>query len=238
MIKILFTILCLLGYSSDSLAKIPEVVIVGERQWVGDPDTLNTLDNMSVGGHELSINRWQSSQGIDAVMRKLTEQVPADTIAWSDGEMMHMLWTTQDQSHVLILTPANENRVDIYMSSFRLSKKSVEGALLAFAALKQSLSDRRFRAELMMDVQDRSSGAEAAALMYVSSQPIKDLDEGLRRMLKSFGWSVIEDSHHQQSVFKASSIDAVRPGAVLRMNLMDDGGRTFLYINLSGGIQP
>ena len=238
MIKILFAILCLLVYRSDSFAKNSAVVVVAERQWVGDPNTLHTLDNISVGGHEFSINRWKSSQGIDVVMRKLTEQVPADTIAWSDGEMMHMFWTTKDQSHVLRLTPETDTLVDLYLSSFRLSKKSDEATLLAYTALKQALSERRFRAELMMDVQDKSSGAEAAALMYVSSQSIKKMDEALRRMLKNFGWSVIEDSQRHQSVFKASSIDAVRPGAALRMNLMGDVGRTFLYINLTGGIQP
>jgi predicted transcriptional regulator len=136
------------------------------------------------------------------------------------------------------MTPVTDHLVDLYLSSFRLSKKNDEATLLAYTALKQSLSERRFSAELMMDVQDKSSGAEAAALMYVSSLSIKKMDQALRRMLKNFGWSVIEDSQRHQSVFKASSIDAVRPGAALRINLMGDVGRTFLYINLTGGIQP
>ncbi len=236
--KFIVIFFCFFGYSNNILAENHDDIYVAEQKLIGDPKTFLMLSDMRVGGHDISISRWQSSKGIDAVILKLTEQIPSDTIAWSDGEVMHMQWSTEAHSHLLVVSPVNVKKVDFYMSSIRMSSINDERTQVSYSALKQALSEQTLSAELVMDIQDKYSGVENATLMYVSSLPVKILDVMIRKILKYLSWFVIENSRHRQAVFSASTIRAIQHGETLRVDLVDDVGKTFMYVNLSGGLKP
>jgi hypothetical protein len=235
--KNLIVLIYLLAMHGQCLAYSNNLVQIGERQLVGDPDTLLTVGKLSMSGYEINLNQWERAQGINAVMETLTAQVPDDTLAWSDGERMQILWTTPEQSHVLVVSPLNENRVSFFLSSIRMSAQYENRGQTLYHQLKRTLSEPTINAQLIMDVRDTTNESDAFSLLYVSTQSINFLAEHIRHSLKKNDWFIRETPQTQLHFKQAYSIQAVRPGSHLRLDLVDNG-QSFLYVNLSGALKP
>lgn len=215
----------------------PTVVWVGERQLVGDPDTFITLEKLSVSGHDLHISHWESAQGLNEVMQTLTAQLPDDTLAWSDGDLMHIHWTTPEQSHVLIVAPTTVERVSFFHSSIGMSVVQENRSQVSSRELRKTLSDPSLSAQLMMDIRDDSMGSEALSLLYSSQLSIKNLAQKIRDSLTKKNWSVTESPKIQPHFLQDHSIKATQAGALLQIDLVDIG-QSFMYVNLSGKLKP
>jgi hypothetical protein len=236
MIKLILLIY-FLAMQEHCFAHLSNVVMVGEHQLVGDPDTLFTLEKLSMGGYAITLNQWEKAQGINTVMKTLTAQLPDDTLAWSEGERMRIVWSTAEQSHVLVVSPLDANHVSFSLSSIRLSILQGSRDETSYRQLKRMLSDSSLNAQLMMDVRDESHDADVVSLLYVSTQPINTLVKIIRHSLKKNDWFVVEVSQAPRHFKQTYSIDAVRSGSHLRLDLVDIG-QSFIYVNLSGGLKP
>lgn len=212
--------------------------MAGERLLVGDPQTLTTLSKMSIGGHEIKLSRWQRKEEINQVMQTLTTQLPSDTLAWSDGEQLNMQWITSEQSHFLVVYPVNQNLSTFFLSSMYLSGVDQRRHHASYVLLKNTLSDPVLKTKLLLDVRDDSTDSEATSLIYASLLPVKILNKKVRDVLNKNNWFIVELSQHQGHFQYSSSFEAVRPGEMLRFDLIDNIGQSFLYIHLSGGKQP
>jgi hypothetical protein len=210
------------------------VVMVGERQLVGDPDTLFTLEKLSIGHYEITLNQWEKALGINKVLETLTAQLPDDTLAWSDGERMRILWSTTKQSHVLVVFPLDSNRVSFSLSSIRLSVLQDSRDAISHHELKKILSEPTHNAQLIMNVRDKVHDADNVSLLYVSTQSINALAKKIKHSLKKNDWFIFEIPQAPRHFKQTYSIDAVRSGSYLRLDLVDIG-QSFIYVNLSGG---
>lgn len=219
------------------LAHSSNVVMVGERQLVGDPDTLFTLEKLSMGGYVITLNQWERVQGINTVMETLTAQLPDDTLAWSDGEQMRFFWLTEQKSHVLVVTPLDINHVSFSLSSIRTSVLHDSRDETSYRQLKRTFSDPTLNAQLIMDVRDEIHDSDVISLLYVSTQSINALAQKIRHSLKRNDWFLVEVSQTQRHFKHAYSINAIRSGSHLRLDLVDIG-QSFIYVNLSGGLKP
>jgi len=228
----------LLVRTSQCFSYTADAVMVGERLLVGDPQTLITLSKMNIGGHEIKLSRWQRKEGINQVMQTLTAQLPGDTLAWSDGEQLHMQWITSEQSHLLVVYPVNQDLSTFFLSSIDLSGVDQRRQHASYVLLKQTLSDPTFRTKLLLDVRDDSTDSEATSLIFASTLPIKILDKKVRAVLNKNNWFIVDLSQHQSHFQHSSSFEAMRPGEILRFDLIDDVGRSFLYVHSTGGKQP
>jgi len=235
-------------HSNHCFADQSLLIHAGERQLIGNPKTLSILRDIRVGQHNIVHSRWFVDQNINEVMSTLVSQVPTDTIAWSNGLVMQMHWSSEEYSHVLALMPESDRQVSFALSSVRLqpndslsaisktlSAQSFNHRNVAYLSLKNLLSEPDLSSELLMEIRDDTEHAEALSLLYVSSRPIYQLEEMLRRLLAFKAWTLIETSAPVQSLRVARSFEAMRPGAVLRMDLIENIGRTFLHLNLSRG---
>lgn len=213
------------------------VVTVGGRQLVGDPDTLFTLEKLSMSGYEITVHQWKKAQEINTVMEVLTAQLPEDTLAWSDGDQMKILWSTAEHSHVLTVSPLDTNRVSFSLSSIRMSVLNESRDEASYRQLKKILSDPTLNAQLLMDVRDQIHDSDVASILYVSKHSINFLVQKIRQSLKKNNWFIVETSQTQRHFKPSYSIDAVQSGLHLRLDLIDIG-QSFVYVNLSGGLKP
>ena len=204
---------------------------------MGDPNTLTTLDKLSISGYAITLNQWERAQGINAVMETLTTQLPEDTIAWSDGERMQIHWSTAEQSHVLVVSPLDINKVSLSLSSIRMSVLHESRDETSYRQLKKTLSHPTLNAQLIMDVRDDIHDSDVINLLYVSTQSINSLAQKIKHSLKKNEWFIQETSQTPRHFKQAYSIEAVRSGSHLRLDLVDIG-QSFLYVNLSGGLKP
>jgi len=248
MAKVIFLLTYFFIDSSHCLAAQSMHVHAGERQLIGNPITLSTLSNIRVGQHDIVHSRWFVDQNIDAVMSTLISQVPTDTIAWSDGLVLRMHWSSAKFSHVLELMPESDHQVSFSLSSLRSEPNHSSSATYniasaqssihhyaAYPSLKKMLSEPELSSELLMDVRDQTEQAEALNLLYVSVRPIFKIEQILRRMLAIQGWTAIETAFPTQSLHAARSFEAMRSGAVLRIDLIEHMSRSFMHLNLSRG---
>ena len=219
------------------LAHSSTVVMVGERHLVGDPNTLITLEKLSMSGYEITLNQWERAQGINAVMETLTTQLPVDTLAWSDGERMRIHWYTLEQSHMLVVSPLGAEHVSFSLSSISMSAVHKSRAETLYRQLKKTLSDPALNAQLIMDVRDDILDSGVISLLYISTQSINSLAQKIRHSLKENDWFIQEIPQRQRHFKQAYSIEAIRSGSHLRLDLVDIG-QSFLYVNLSGGLKP
>ena len=238
MMKTSMVLIYLLVSTSQCFSHTADAVMVGERLLVGDPQTLTTLSKMSIGGHEIRLSRWQRKGEINQVMHTLTTQLPSDTLAWSDGEQLNMQWITSEQSHFLVVYPVNHDLSTFFLSSIYLSDVDQRRYHAAYILLKKILSDPALRTQLLLDVRDDSTDAEATSLIYASSLSVNILDIKVRNALNKNNWFIADLSTHQNHYKYSRSFEAMRPRELLRFDLIDDIGRSFLYVHLSGGKQP
>jgi hypothetical protein len=236
--KTCVVLIYLLVTTSQCFSYTPDAVMVGERMLVGDPQTLITLSKVSIGGHEIKLSRWQRKEEINQAMQTLTTQLPSDTLAWSDGEQLRMQWSTSEQSHLLVVYPVNKDLSTFYLSSIYLSGVDPKRQHASYVLLKQTLSDPTFRTKLLLDVRDDSTDLGATSLIYDSTLSIKILDKKVRDVLNNNNWFIVDVSKHQSRFQYSSSFEAMRNGEILRFDLIDDTGRSYLYVHLSGGKQP
>lgn len=235
--KKLILLIYLLAMQGQCFAHSSNLVWVGERQLVGDPNTLVTLGKLSMSGYEISLNQWERAQGINEVMETLTTQLPDDTLAWSDGERMRILWSTAEQSHVLVVSPLDANHVSFSISSIRLSVMHDSRDETSYRLLKKTLTDPTLNIQLIMDVKDDVQDSDVISLLYVSTQSINSLAQKIRQSLIKNDWFIHETPQTQRHFKKADSIEADRLGAHLRFDLVDIG-QSFIYVNLSGELKP
>lgn len=235
--KTCVVLIFLLVSASQGFSHTVDAVMVGERLLVGDPQTLITLSKMSIGGHEIKLSRWQRKEDINQVMQTLTAQLPSDTLAWSDGEQLHMQWSTSEQSHFLVVYPANQDLSTFFLSSIYLSGVDQRRHHASYVLLKQTFSDPALRTNLLLDVRDDSTDSEATNLIYASSLSIKILDKKVRDVLNKNNWFIIDLLPHQSHFQYSSSFEAKRTGEILRFDFFEEIGRSFLYVHLSGGKQ-
>lgn len=235
--KKLILFIYLFAIHGQCLAQSSNVVMVGERHLVGDPNTLLTLEKLSMSGYAITLNQWESAQGINTVMETLTTQLPDDTLAWSDGERMQIFWSTAEQSHVLVVSPLDINKVSLSLSSIRISVIHDSREETSYRQLKKTFSDPILNAQLLMDVRDDIHDSDVISLLYVSTQSINSLAQKIKHTLKKNDWFIYETPQTQRHFKQAYSIDAVRSGSHLRLDLVDIG-QSFLYVNLSGGLKP
>jgi hypothetical protein len=235
--KKLILLIFLLVMHGQYVAHSSNIVRVGGRELVGDPETLFTLGKLILSGYEINVNQWEMAQGINEVMETLTAQLPDDTLAWSDGERMQILWFTTERSHVLVVSPLKANHVSFSLSSIRMSVSNDSGDQTSYRLLKKSLSDLTLNSQLMMDVKDDIKDSNVISLLYVSTQSINSLAQKIRHSLKKNDWLIHETPQTQRYFKQAVSIEAVRLDAHLRLDLVDLG-QSFIYVNLSGELKP
>jgi hypothetical protein len=228
-----------------------DLVQVAQHQFVGDADSLSTLREMRVGEHTLSLNRWYSSRPIHDVLEQISHQVPEDTFAWSNGSVLQMIWNSSEYSHLLALMPNSDQRVELWLSSIRLTtsrapdadslKKSLskENQTWVIAdALKRLFLKHVFSSSLMLEVRDPEEKASSATYIFSSAQPIDLIDQAARHALSNQGWVITQGIQQDRSSFQSRSIQAFRPGVSLRIDCMTVLGETFIYVNMLGGVHP
>jgi len=205
---------------------------------VGDPHTLTTLRKMNIGGHEIKLSRWQRKEDINQVIQTLTTQLPDDTLAWADGEQLHMQWFTPEQSHFLVVYPVSQDLSIFFLSSIYLSGDDQRRHHASYVLLKQILSDPALRTKLIMDVRDDSTDSEASSMIYASSLSVNNLNNKVRDVLNKNNWLIVDLLQHKRHFQYSISFEARHLGEFLRFDLIDDIGRSFLHVHLSGGKQP
>lgn len=227
-----------------------ETVNIDRLQLVGNPHSLSTMGKMYVGRHEITLSRWYSLQRIEDVIRDLSRQVPEETLAWSDGLVMQMLWTSDQYSHLLALMPESETRAAFFLSSIRLTpSETLQGhsnqnpsekrrqSFESYERLKTIFSISKLSAELMFDVRDPVGDAESATLLYASVHSIHFLERAIRNALSQKNWLVSTNSQQMSVSTQPRTIQARCDGALVKIDLLEYLGKTFMYAHVSGGNQ-
>ena len=225
-----------------------ETVNIDRLQLLGDPDSLSSMGKMYVGRHEITLSRWYSLQRIEDVIRNLSRQVPEDTLAWSDGLVMQMLWTSDQYSHLLSVMPESEQRAAFFLSSIRLTpSETLQGhstqnpsgkgqqVFESYERLKAIFTNSNLAAELMFDVRDSEGDAESATLLYASAHPIHFLERAIHNALSQKNWFVSINSQKMVSSTQSRTIQARHLAALVKIDLLGYLGKTFIYVHLSGG---
>lgn len=246
--KILLLIaLFFIFFRANCFAEQLMLIDAGERKLIGNPKTLLVIRDIQVGQHEIMMSRWQAEQGIQAVMPILLTQLPTDTIAWSNGEVMQMQWESSIFSHVLAVHPLGRDQVSFTLTSLRLHTgqqpsranqlkidSSLKQSLSTYLAIKSLLAEPSLKNQLILDVNNPGEASTVTSLLYVSSHPIFYLKKLLRNTLSSQRWTLTDSfSSSDQSLRGAVSIEAYFQKALIRIDLVEHAGRTFLYLYLT-----
>lgn len=232
-------------------AQDADLVQVAQHQFVGDANSLSTLREMRVGEHALSLSRWYSSRPIHDVLEKISKQVPEDTIAWSNGSVLQMIWNSTEYSHVLALMPDSDQRVELWLSSIQLTPwRASDGDSLQKSlskdnqtwvtadALKNLFLKHVFSSSLMLEVRDHEEKAPSATFIFSSAQQIDFIDQVARHALSNQDWVITQGIQQHRSSLQPRSIQAFRSGVSLRIDCMTVLGATFIYVNMLGGVHP
>lgn len=206
-----------------------EALRIDREHLIGNPLSLSSHHKLYISDHELTLTRWSLSQTIDEVIQSISRQVPEDTLAWSDGLVMHMLWTSSEHSHVLALRPESDGRVTAILSSLRLKP------LVSTGSIKSLFSNPRLAATLMLDVKDHSEDVASSTMIFSSGQSIPFLYQALRQIFSLEHGSVTEDPKKFLSRSYPRKIQARLRGTVVNMDLIDHLGKTFIYVHTSEG---
>lgn len=232
-------------------AQDAELIQVAQYQFIGDAVSLSTLGEMRVGEHALSLSRWNASLPVHEVIRKISQQIPEDTLAWSNGLVLQMVWTSSDHSYVLALMPDGVQGVELLLSSIRLSpSRALDGDSLRKSVskdnqtwviaegLKNIFLKPIFSSSLMLEVRDPEEKAPSATYIFSSTQPIDFVDQAARNALSNQDWVITQGSRQDRSSSQSRSIQALRPGVSLRIDFMTALGATFINVNMLGGAHP
>jgi hypothetical protein len=206
-----------------------EVLSIDRKHLIGHPLSLSSQVKIYISDHELTLMRWSLAQKIDDVIQNFSRQVPEDTLVWSDGLVMHMLWSSTDYSHVLALRPESDECVMVTLSSMRLKP------LVSNGSIKSLFSNPRVAATLMLDVKDHSEDVMSSTMIFSSEQSIPHLYKVLRQILSLENWSVNDDFEKILSRSHPRTIQARLLRKVVNMDLIDYLGKTFIYVHTSEG---
>jgi hypothetical protein len=146
------------------------------------------------------------------------------------------------------LIPEGEQRAAFFLSSIRLTpSKTIQGGFIqnpsekrqpsfeSYERIKTIFSSSNFAAELMFDVRDSVVGAETATLLYASVHSIHFLERVIENALSLKNWSVLKNSQHIVSPTQPRTIQARYLSALVKIELIEHLGKTFIYVHLSGG---
>ena len=206
-----------------------EAMRIDRQHLIGHPLSLSSHNKLYISDHELTVTRWSFSQKIDEVIQNFSRQVPEDTLVWSDGLVMHMLWTSAEHSHVLALRPESDERVTVILSSLQL-KPSV-----STRSIQRLISNPRLAASLMLDVKDVSEDIVSSTMIFSSAMSAPFLYQALRNILSLEHWSVSEEFKKVHTGSHPQKIQARLHRTVLNMELIDHLGKTFIYVHTSEG---
>lgn len=206
-----------------------EVLSIARQHLLGPPHSLSSQHKIYLSDHELTLTRWSLAQQLGDVIQHFSRQVPEDTLAWSDGLVMQMLWTSAEHSHVLALRPESDERVTVILSSMRLKP------LVSTGLIKSLFSNPRLAATLMLDVKDVSEGVASSIMIFSSGQSIPFLYKALRQIFSFENWSVNDESEKNLSRSHPRKIQARLRLTAVNMELIDYLGKTFIYVNTSEG---
>ena len=206
-----------------------EVLSIARQHLLGPPHSLSSQHKIYLSDHELTLTRWSLAQQLDDVIQHFSRQVPEDTLAWSDGLVMQMLWTSAEHSHVLALRPESDERVTVILSSMRLKP------LVSTGSIKSLFSNPRLAATLMLDVKDISEDVASSTMIFSSGQSIPFLYQALRDILSLEHWSVSEDFKNVLTRSHSQKIQARLRRTVMNIDLIDHLGKTFIYVQTSEG---
>ncbi len=228
---IMFIARCFYGiiFFGHCFAYSAEALNIGRQHLNGHPLSLSSQNKIYLSDHEFTLTRWSLAQKIDDVIQNFSRQVPEDTFAWSDGLVMHMLWTSAEYSYVLALRPESDGHVTAILSSMRLKP------LVSDRSIKSLFSNPRLAATLMLDVKDVSEGVASSIMIFSSGQSIPFLYKALRQIFSFENWSVNDESEKNLSRSHPRKIQARLRLTAVNMELIDYLGKTFIYVNTSEG---
>ncbi len=206
-----------------------EAMSIDRHHLIGSPFSLSSQNKIYISDHELTLTRWRLAQPIDDVIQNFSRQVPDDTLAWSDGLVMHMLWISAEHSHLLALRPESDAHVMAMLSSMRLKP------LVSTESIKSLFSKSRLAASLMLDVKDLSEDVASSTMIFSSGQSIPFLYQALRQMFSLENWSLTEDSENILSSSHPRKIQARLRRTVVNMDLIEHLGKTFIYVHTYEG---
>ena len=206
-----------------------EAMRIDRQHLIGNPLSLASQHKIYITDHELTVTRWSLEQPIDDVIQNFSRQVPEDTLAWSDGLVMHMLWISAEHSHLLALRLENDARVTAMLSSLRLKP------IVSTGSIKSLFSNPRLAATLMLDVKDLSEDVASSTMIFTSGQSIPFLYKALRQVLSLEHWFVTEESEKTLTRSHSRKIHARSSRTVMNMDLIDHLGKTFIYVHTSEG---
>ncbi len=206
-----------------------EAMRIDRQHLIGNPLSQSSQNKIYISDHELTLTRWSLAQSVDEVIHNISRQVPEDTLAWSDGLVMHMLWTSTEHSHVLALRPESDGRVTAMLSSMRLKPSVTTGSI------KSLFSNPRLAATLMLDVKDHSEDVASSTVIFSSGQSIPFLYNALRQVFRLESGSVTEDVEKIFSRSHPRKIQARHRGTKVNIDLIDHLGKRFIYVHLSEG---
>jgi len=136
-------------------------------------------------------------------------------------------------------------RVEFFLSSIDLVLRDASGtqehtflsAKDTYKEIKNILKIVAHRAELLLDLQDRSADSENFTLLYADVRKLADVDIELKRQLREFGWWVanVPERPGVKNLFHV--IEATKYQKQLRIDLINDFGKTFVHINQSGSVK-
>ena len=230
-----------------SLKNLPftETVTIAGHQLTGDSLTLTTINQLSLRGHEITVHRWQSPLSLDDVMAQLSMQVPKETVAWGEDGMISMLWQASDRSHNLLVTPLSDTSVEMVLSSIHLQRPDLtsddrhdfQSRYDNRKEIKKIFTLMDPQAELLLDVKDKSVDLDSFTLLYAVMRKVTFVDLELRRRLKESGWLVGSEPERPGVDRPHYVIEAIRYQQQLRIDLINDFGKTFVHINQSGNLK-
>jgi hypothetical protein len=206
-----------------------EAMSIDRQHLIGNPLSLSTQNKIYISDHEITVTHWSLAQPIDEVIEKFSRQAPEDTLAWSDGLVMHMVWTSAEHSYLLAIRPESDVHVTAMLSSMRLKP------IVSSGSIKSFFLNPRLAATLMLDVKDHSEEVASSTMIFSSGHSMHSLYKALIQVFNLEHWSVTEGV---EKIFTRSyprKIQARRRGIVVNMDLIEHLGKTFIYVHTSEG---
>lgn len=247
----IFLISIFIQYFFIGMAYSKSLVQIGDLKLTGDPQTLTSIEKISIGEHDIEIHQWSSRESLAKVMRSLALQVPSNTLAWNDDDVIRVYWTSVSRSYMLNIHPLSQDRIEFYLSylhtKLNIQSNHLQTGLLSVISSQSFEQDdsitRIFQEfneknERLMDVKDESAEIVSRSMLFVVTYPLDQLEELLRSSLIKNSWSLTELSTRKGRLVQARSIVATRPQKILHMNLVEYFGRSYLYANYSGVSNP
>ena len=219
------------------------VVVAGIRL-VGNPETLSSINKMTVQGHDIEVTRWKTTLNLDEVMQRLSTQTPKETIAWGEAGVINMIWKSDRHSQFLTLTSLSNDGVELVLSGvglkpstqFSLLKNNSEHGRYALNDIRHTFNSRTLNATLLLDVKDHVTDSASFTQLYSSSQNLHLVDGEIRRLLLQDGWLIESLSGQTASQMNYRTIEASRHQQQLRIDLLAEFGKTFMHINQIGSL--